>query len=84
MLTVLRNEKVLEARKTQKNHRNTDDREWMTDANASEEAIAVSRRIVHTTLRPDIVIWSRATTYVIMMEPIQPWEVGTEGASERK
>ena len=40
--------------------------------------------IVHTTLRPDIVIWSTATKQVIMIELTIPWEERIEAAYERK
>lgn len=40
--------------------------------------------IVQTTLRPDIVIWSKATKQVIMIELTVPWEERIECANERK
>jgi hypothetical protein len=40
--------------------------------------------IVHTTLRPDIVLWSETPKVVILVELTVPWEERTEEAYERK
>ena len=40
--------------------------------------------IVHTTLRPDIVIWSASARTIIIIELTVPWEENCEDANERK
>ncbi|XP_061778568.1 uncharacterized protein LOC133569990 [Nerophis ophidion] len=40
--------------------------------------------IAHTTLRPDIVLWSKGTKQVVLIELTVPWEERIEEAYERK
>ncbi|KAL0172855.1 hypothetical protein M9458_033166, partial [Cirrhinus mrigala] len=40
--------------------------------------------IAHTSLRPDIVLWSRGTNQVVLIELTVPWEERLEEAHERK
>ena len=40
--------------------------------------------VTHTTLRPDIVIWSRSPKYMILIELTVPWEERVEEAYETK
>lgn len=41
-------------------------------------------KITTSTLRPDIVLWSRATKQVVLLELTVPWEERIEEAHERK
>lgn len=40
--------------------------------------------IAHTSLRPDIVLWSKDTKQVVIMERMVPWEERIEEAYECK
>ncbi|KAK0136881.1 hypothetical protein N1851_026903 [Merluccius polli] len=40
--------------------------------------------ISHTSLRPDIVLWSKGTKQVVLIELTVPWEERMEEAHERK
>ncbi len=40
--------------------------------------------VAHTTLRPDIVLWSKAAKQVILVELTVPWEERIEEAYELK
>ncbi|KAL5016444.1 hypothetical protein ScPMuIL_006033, partial [Solemya velum] len=40
--------------------------------------------VITTTLRPDIVLWSRTSRQVILVELTVPWETRLEEAHERK
>ncbi|XP_057673103.1 uncharacterized protein LOC130904394 [Corythoichthys intestinalis] len=41
-------------------------------------------QVVHTLLRPDVVIWSEEAKKIILIELTVPWEDGCEEAAERK
>ena len=46
--------------------------------------MAVIPNIVQTTLRPDIVVWSKTVKKLIVIELIVPWETRCVEAYERK
>lgn len=46
--------------------------------------LKLPEEISTTSLRPDIVLWSKATTQVILMELTVPWEERMEEAHEFK
>ena len=49
-----------------------------------EDMMVFPTFIVETNLRPDIVIWSRATFQVIIIEPTVPAETNFENSNHRK
>ena len=49
-----------------------------------KEQLKFTEEVAHTTLRPDIVIWSRTPKRVILVELTVPWEERTEEAFELK
>lgn len=40
--------------------------------------------IAQTSLRPDIVLWSKGTKQVVLIKPTVPWEERIEEAHKRK
>ena len=57
--------------------------DWQMRADVNQR-LEFPSEIVSTPLRPDIVIWSRETRQVILLELTVPWEERIEEAHERK
>ena len=50
----------------------------------TSEKSTFPREILNTNLRPDIMLWSRSSRQVILVELTVPWETRLEEAHERK
>nr|XP_061836945.1 uncharacterized protein LOC133619721 [Nerophis lumbriciformis] len=57
--------------------------DWEMRADLKKQ-LKFPEEIAHTTLRPDIVLWSRGTKQVVLIELTEPWEERMEEAYERK
>ena len=57
--------------------------DWLMSADVGEK-LDFPRDICTTNLRPDIVIWSKHTKQVLLVELTVPWESRMEEAHERK
>lgn len=49
-----------------------------------KKCLKFPEEIAHTSLRPDIVLWSKGTKQVVLIELSVPWEERIEEAHERK
>ncbi|KAJ8352597.1 hypothetical protein SKAU_G00240730 [Synaphobranchus kaupii] len=57
--------------------------EWKMQADLRKQ-LRFLEEIAHTSLRPDIILWSRGSKQVVLIRLTVPWEERIEEAHERK